>query len=61
MLTDTPRWSHARDNEVVPSPWQATTVTHAHSSHCARNNNAIPATVKMVASKPSFVRYKRCC
>ncbi len=24
MLTDTPRWSHARDNEVVPSPWQAT-------------------------------------
>ena len=25
MLTDTPRWSHARDNEVVPSPWQATT------------------------------------
>jgi len=26
MLTDTPRWSHARDNEVVPSPWQATPV-----------------------------------
>jgi|APMI01.1.fsa_nt_gi hypothetical protein len=24
MLTDTPKWSHARDNEVVPSRWQAT-------------------------------------
>ncbi len=24
MLTDTPRWSHARGNGVVPSRWQAT-------------------------------------
>ena len=24
MLTYTPRWSHARGNTVVPSPWQAT-------------------------------------
>jgi hypothetical protein len=24
MLTNTSRWSHARGNEVVPSPWQAT-------------------------------------
>ncbi len=24
MLNDTSRWSHARGNEVVPSPWQAT-------------------------------------
>ncbi len=27
MLTDTSMWSHARDNEVVPSPWQATVTT----------------------------------
>jgi hypothetical protein len=24
MLTYTSRWSHARGNAVVPSPWQAT-------------------------------------
>ncbi len=24
MLSNTSRWSHARGNEVVPSPWQAT-------------------------------------
>jgi hypothetical protein len=24
MLTNTSKWSHARGNDVVPSPWQAT-------------------------------------
>ena len=24
MLTNTTRWSHPPDNQVVPSPWQAT-------------------------------------
>ncbi len=29
MLDDTFGWSHARGNEVVPSPWQATRTAHA--------------------------------
>ena len=24
MLSNTTRWSHPPDNQVVPSPWQAT-------------------------------------
>ena len=28
MLPNTLGWSHARGNEVVPSPWQATTGAH---------------------------------
>lgn len=26
MLTNTPKRSHTRGNEVVPSPWQATRI-----------------------------------
>ncbi len=36
MLTDTPKWSHARGNEMVPSRWQAT--------RTGLRPNAIPAS-----------------
>jgi len=33
MLADTSRWSHARDNTVVPSPWQATAAIALSAAH----------------------------
>ena len=44
MLTNTSKWSHARGNEVVPSPWQMTN-PHAGSNELPQASGSPPRFV----------------
>ena len=55
MLDDTFGWSHARGNEVVPSPWQATPLIDPRRLHRHRavGRDHLPIGVVAIANHQS--------
>ena len=49
MLSNTTRWSHPPDNQVVPSPWQAT-------PPAPQDQGAHPVSARLEAAKRAASR-----
>lgn len=54
MLTDTSKWSHPRDNKVVPCSWQAT-AGHAQPSASPHERASTPAATAPETALPTRV------